>query len=104
MLKLVFFAPVAAVEKVKQALFAKGAGRDDKYKNSCWQVSGQLEYIPLPASDPDVGEQGEQVQTEEYRVEMLCQEQFIKSVIEELHRVHPYEKPAYEIYPLIQKL
>jgi structural hemagglutinin/hemolysin toxin protein RtxA len=103
MYKLVVFVPATHLEKVKNALFARGAGRSANYSHCCWQTLGQMQYLPLPSSDPAVGKPGEMVATQEYKVEMVCEEQYLSSVIAELKKVHPYEEPAYEIYKLEQR-
>jgi len=100
MYKLIVFVPETALEKVKQALFTKGAGKDDKYSHCCWQTLGQMQFKPLAESEPVFGKIGEITTTKEYRVEMICQESLLKEVIAELLRVHPYERPAYEVYRL----
>jgi len=98
--KLVFFVPETHLDTVKDALFAKGAGKDKKYSHCCWQVCGQMQFKPLPGSEPAIGETNELARTQEYRVEMICQEALLTEVLAELHRVHPYEMPAYEVYRL----
>ncbi|MDF2867351.1 MAG: NGG1p interacting factor [Gammaproteobacteria bacterium] len=102
MYKLVFFVPESHLESVKNALFACGAGKTAKYSHCCWQIRGQMQFKPLPTSEPAVGERGTLTMTEEYRVEMICEEIHLKRVISELKKVHPYEEPAYEIYELEQ--
>ncbi len=34
---------------------------------------------------------------DEYLVEMICEEKYIKAVITALKKSHPYEEPAYSI-------
>ncbi len=102
MYKLVCFVPKSHLELVKSALFACGAGKTTKYSHCCWQTLGQMQFKPLAASDPKVGEQHKLSLSEEYRVEMVCEEKYLKQVINELKKVHPYEEPAYEVYKLEQ--
>lgn len=103
MYKLVLFVPESHLAQVKEALFAKGAGRTAKYSHCCWQTLGQMQFKPLAASDPAIGKQGELAITQEYRVEMVCAEKDLKAVVAELRQVHPYEEPAYEVYRLEQE-
>ncbi|MCD6040200.1 MAG: hypothetical protein K0S27_1600 [Gammaproteobacteria bacterium] len=100
MYKIVFFVPEEALETVKKALFAKGAGRSKKYSHACWQVLGHMQYKPLAQSKPAIGNEGEFIITNEYRVEMTCEVHLLEEIIAQLHSVHPYEEPAYEIYPI----
>jgi hypothetical protein len=104
MYKLVFFVPEEALENVKKALFEKGAGKTRKYSGACWQVLGHMQYKALAPSSPAIGEAGEFIITNEYRVEMVCEAHLLQEVLAELHKIHPYEEPAYEIYPLVTSI
>ena len=95
---LVFYVPEDHCECVKRALFEKGAGRYGKYDSCSWQVKGDGQYRPLKGSDPFLGTEGEVEKVSEYRVEMVCREEFLKDVIEELIKVHPYEEVAYHVW------
>jgi len=94
---LIFYVPLSHLEKVKNALFAKGAGRYEKYDRCSWEVSGTGQFRPLPGSNPFSGKVGNNKKIDEYRVEMICKENILKDVINELISVHPYEEPVYHI-------
>jgi hypothetical protein len=100
MYKLVFFVPEQYKEQVKTALFAHGAGRYEGYDCCCWESLGQGQFRPLEGSKPFIGQQGEIETVSEYRVEMLCSEPHIKNVLQALIKHHPYETPAYEVWPI----
>lgn len=101
MYKLCFFVPDTHVEKVKNALFIKGAGRIGQYDHCSWQVLGVGQFKPLKGSDPFLGIQDKIECVAEYKVEMVCEEHLMSAVIIELIEKHPYEEPAYEIYPIL---
>ncbi len=98
MYKLVFFVPQDQKEFVKEALFAVGAGRYARYDYCSWEVEGDGQFRPLEGSNPFVGTLGEIERVREYRVEMICRDELVLKVIEQLIEVHPYEEPAYEVY------
>lgn len=100
MLKLVFFVPEQAVEEVKQAVFAQGAGKLGDYDQCAWQTLGVGQFRPLAGSRPFIGEQDVVEVVAEYRVEMLVDEALIYQVIAALKQAHPYEEPAYEVIRL----
>ena len=100
MYKISFYVPDNAVEIVKQALFAAGAGRIGNYDSCCWQVLGSGQFRPLENSSPAIGKTGEVETVSEYRVEMVCEDRIIKEVIEALRQSHPYEEPAYDVVKL----
>ena len=100
MYKLSFFVPESHVEEVKAALFAQGAGKIGEYDCCAWQVLGTGQFKPLPGSQPFIGVTEKITRLEEYKVEMVCDEQLIKQIVTTLLQVHPYEEPAYEVYPI----
>lgn len=94
MYKICFFVPETHVEKVKNALFDKGAGNFGKYDRCAWQVLGQGQFRGLECSTPFLGKQGEVEKVMEYKVEMVCQDEILREVVRTLLDVHPYEQPA----------
>lgn len=100
MYKLVFFVPPEHLEEVKAAVFGAGAGRIGDYSECCWQVLGRGQFKPLEGSKPFIGDQGKTEQVPEYRVEMVCDDELIKTVVKALLDSHPYEEPAYDVWQL----
>ena len=100
MFKLCFFVPESHVELVKDALFEQGAGKIGDYDCCAWQVLGAGQFRPLQGSQPYIGETEKITRLSEYKVEMVCADQLIKQVVKTLLQVHPYEEPAYEVYPV----
>lgn len=98
LLKLVFFVPESHKDTVKQAIFDAGAGRYDGYDCCSWESQGQGQFRPLDGSDPFIGKQGEVERVAEFRVETVCPESGIKSILRALISAHPYETPAYEVW------
>ncbi|WP_315982304.1 NGG1p interacting factor NIF3 [Aliamphritea spongicola] len=95
-----FFVPEDSLETVKEALFTAGAGRIGDYDNCCWQVLGQGQFRPLEGSNPHIGSVHKVERLAEWKVELVCEDSLISSVVEELKRSHPYEEVAYEVYKL----
>ncbi len=103
MYRLNFYVPEENLEEVKEALFAAGAGKIGNYEKCCWQVPGTGQFLPMENSNPAIGKQGKTEQLQEYKVEMVCSEQFVTAVVEALLKAHPYEEPAYDIVKVITK-
>jgi hypothetical protein len=99
--KLVFFVPETHLEPVKSAVFAAGAGRIGDYDSCAWQTLGQGQFRPLPGSQPFIGQSGELERVAEYRVELVCADEHIKQAVKALRSAHPYEEPAFDVYPLL---
>lgn len=102
MVKLEFYVPESHLESVKQAVFTEGAGQIGEYAECCWQTRGEGQYRPLEASDPAFGERGVLNKVVEYKVEMVCADQYISAAIQALIKAHPYEEPAYQIWKLAE--
>lgn len=98
--KLCFYVPESHLESVKLAVFAAGAGRIGDYDSCCWQTKGQGQFRPLAGANPYIGTTGEVERVEEYKVEMVVEDALIQSVLAALVKAHPYEEPAYDLWPL----
>ena len=101
MYKLTVFIPDAALEQVKSALFAAGAGTIGNYEQCCWQVQGSGQFMPMAGSQPNIGAQDALESVEEWRVEMVVAIAYIKEVVEALKQAHPYETPAYDVIEVL---
>lgn len=101
MYKLSFYVPASHAEAVKQALFEQGAGRIGHYDRCAWQVLGEGQFRPLAGSAPYLGQVGELEKVAEYKIEMVCADELIKTVVQTLLACHPYQQPAYEVYKIL---
>lgn len=101
MFKLTVYVPSSHLQQLKQVLFAAGAGRQGNYDNCCWQSLGQGQFRPLPGSTPFLGATNKLETVAEYKLELLCAEQFKTAVIAALVSAHPYESPAYDFVQLV---
>ena len=101
MYKLTVFIPEEALEKVKAALFAAGAGTIGNYEQCCWQVKGEGQFMPLAGSNPHLGSQNKLEKVAEWRVEIVVKTSMIAEVIKALKQAHPYETPAYDVLEVL---
>jgi hypothetical protein len=100
MYKLVFFVPETHKETVKEAIFSAGAGRYQAYDCCAWETLGMGQFRPLEGSQPFLGTQNKIENVAEYRVEIICSDDVMKTVLSALIDAHPYEVPAYEVWPV----
>ncbi|KAI9788566.1 MAG: hypothetical protein M1816_006815 [Peltula sp. TS41687] len=101
--KLVFTAPHAPLEAIKDAIFGVGAGTypGAKYSRVCFQTPGFTQFLPdgQRGARPHIGTPDTLETVEEMRVEILCVGRDVMlRAVEALKRTHPYEEPAYEVY------
>ncbi len=98
--KVVVFVPDAALARVADAMFAAGAGRIGQYSECSFRLAGTGTFFGSEATNPAVGEKGRREEVSEWRLEAVCPEGDAERVVAAIRRSHPYEEPAYDVYPL----
>jgi hypothetical protein len=99
--KLVVFVPATALDAVRDALFAAGAGRIGDYERCSWYTEGTGTFLGGEGSSPTVGARGREERVPELRLETVYPAERHDEVIAALRRAHPYEEPAFDVYGLL---
>ena len=99
--KLVVFVPREALDPVREALFAAGAGRIGDYERCSWYTAGTGTFQGGESTSPNVGEAGREERVAELRLETVFPEELLDEVVAALRKAHPYEEPAYDVYALL---
>jgi hypothetical protein len=99
--KLVVFVPREALDAVRDALFAAGAGQIGDYERCSWYTQGTGTFLGGENADPSVGRKGREERVAELRLETVFPEERQDDVVAALRAAHPYEEPAFDIYPLL---
>jgi hypothetical protein len=99
--KLVVFVPAEALDAVRDAVFEAGAGRIGEYERCSWYTDGTGTFLGGEASDPAIGERGREERVPELRLETVFPEERHDAIVAALRRAHPYEEPAFDVYPLL---
>ena len=94
--KLIYFVPRSHLELTKNSLFKIGCGVQGNYSHCSWEVEGTGQFLPEDLSNPTLGDVGKISRIQEFRVEILCPENFLEVARDTLLKNHPYEHPAYE--------
>jgi hypothetical protein len=100
LLKVVTFVPVSHAPTVREALFAAGAGHIGNYDCCSYNIMGEGSFRGQADTKPFVGEPLKLHFEPEIRIETICPRNLLPQVIKAMLQVHPYEEPAYDIYPL----
>ena len=100
LLKLVFFVPVDHADKVREKIFAEGAGYIGNYDMCSFNVEGTGTFRASENAKPFIGKKGEIHFEKEIRVETILPAFLQNKIISALIQTHPYEEVAYDIYPL----
>ena len=98
--KLVVFVPAEALEAVRDALFAAGAGRIGEYERCSWYTAGTGTFVAGEAASPAIGAPGREERVPELRLETVYPVEREAEVVAALSDAHPYEEPAFDLYPL----
>lgn len=103
LIKLVTFVPAGHIGKVRDAVFAAGAGNIGNYDSCAYYLSGEGSFRGNEDSDPFTGRKGELHFEAETRFETILPAYLKNAAVKALTEAHPYEEPAYDIYPLMNE-
>jgi dinuclear metal center YbgI/SA1388 family protein len=98
--KLVVFVPVNHADTVRNALFDAGAGHIGNYDWCSFNNNGYGTFRAMEGANPFVGMVGKLHTENETRIETIFPSAYQKAVIQALLKSHPYEEPAFDIYPV----
>lgn len=98
--KLVGFIPAEAAEAVAEAVFASGAGRIGDYRECAFSTEGVGWFTPMAHSHPAVGEVSKPERAPELRWETVVPRGRLAHAIKAFTETHPYEEPAFDVYPV----
>lgn len=100
LLKLVTFVPTEQAERVRKALFAAGCGNIGGYDSCSYNLKGEGTFRAGENTHPFCGSIGELHREEEVRIETILPSYKKGEVVRALLSAHPYEEPAFDLYPL----
>ena len=101
LVKLVTFVPYAQADAVREALFAAGCGNIGDYDSCSYNLKGEGTFRAKEGTHPFCGIIGELHHEEEVRIETILPSFKKAETIKALLAAHPYEEPAFDIYPLL---
>jgi hypothetical protein len=84
----------------RDAVFEAGGGRIGEYERCSWYTAGTGTFLGGEETDPSIGEPGQEEHVPELRVETVVPEELVDDAVAALVDAHPYEEPAYDVYPL----
>jgi dinuclear metal center YbgI/SA1388 family protein len=98
--KLVVFVPEGHLDQVRTAMFpySEKLGR---YSDCSFAAAGEGTFTPLQGATPFIGAVGALERAREQRLELLVSRPNLPRAVKALLAAHPYEEPAFDIYPLL---
>ncbi|MFR6643964.1 MAG: Nif3-like dinuclear metal center hexameric protein, partial [Megasphaera sp.] len=70
------------------------------YSDCSFTVKGEGRFKPHEGTNPFIGSVGKVETVAEERIETIVPESLLNQVLPAMVKAHPYEEPAYDIYPL----
>jgi dinuclear metal center YbgI/SA1388 family protein len=102
LVKLSVFVPKGHEEEVMNAIF-RFSGFIGNYSDCSFQTGGIGTFKPLNGAAPFLGEIGKREYAEEIRIEVLLRKGDVNAAVRSLISAHPYEEPAFDLFPLMNK-
>ncbi len=99
-LKLVVFVPADYKKIVADAIFNAGGGIIGEYENCSFSSVGKGTFKGSANSNPAIGEKEKFTEVDEIKIEVIVENRKLSDVISSMLKVHPYEEPAFDVYPL----
>jgi hypothetical protein len=99
--KLVVFVPAVALDAVRDAIFAAGAGGIGAYERCSRYTEGTGTFFGGESTDPAIGRGGVEERVAELRLETVFPVERHDEIVSALRAAHPYEEPAFDVYELV---
>jgi dinuclear metal center YbgI/SA1388 family protein len=99
--KVAVFVPRGELERVRSAAFEAGAGWIGNYSGCSFALEGMGTFHPEEGASPTKGQAGRDERVQELRLEISVPSKALGAVLAGVRKVHPYEEPAIDVYPVI---
>lgn len=100
-MKIVVFVPSSHADGVRRALAESGCGHIGNYDFCSFSTKGTGRFRGLKGAKPFLGKAGRVERIAEERIETICPKAKLVKILAALKKAHPYEKPAVDVYPLL---
>lgn len=97
--KIAVYVPESHSDALRKALADSGAGYIGKYSDCSFTTKGEGRFKAHEGANPFIGSVGNVETVAEERIETIVPERGLKKVLKAMIAAHPYEEPAYDIYP-----
>lgn len=101
--KIVVFVPEDKLDILSNEVFSAGGGVIGEYNSCSFRLSGQGTFRGSNKTNPKVGKKLNFEKVNEIRLEFIADSWNLNKVINAIIKTHPYEEPAFDIYPLKNK-
>ena len=97
MKKITIHTPETHTNIILDTINQSGAGVIRNYDYCSFITKGIGTFRPLKGSSPAVGESDKINFVPEDKIELVCPDELLETVISDIKKVHPYEEMAYDV-------
>ena len=101
--KICVTVPMKNVQEVRNVICEEGAGVIGNYTYCSMSTKCIGTFKASESANPYIGTKNKIEFVEEEKLEVVCDINIAKKVVDKLRQVHPYEEPAIDIIPLISE-
>ena len=101
LMKLCTFVPADHADKLRDAVFAAGAGNIGNYSECSFNASGEGTYKAGEGTNPFLGERGKRHTENEIKIEVMFPSWLQPDILKAMFAAHPYEEVAYDLIGLL---
>ena len=101
--KIFVMVPCSHTEQVRDVILNAGAGIIGNYSFCSTTTKSIGTFMPNDNANPYLGSKNKMEYVEEDKLEVICDVDKVKKVLEKLREAHPYEEPAIDIVPVIDE-
>ena len=103
-IKIAVMVPEGYVDQVREAMCSAGCGTIGNYTHCTMATTITGTFVAADEAHPFVGQNGVLESYQETKLEAICDISKAKAVLAAIRKVHPYEEPGIDIYPLIDEI
>lgn len=101
LVKIVVFVPLENADELRKAIGEAGAGVIGEYSFCSYSVKGVGRFLPSNNANPHIGSSGKFEFVDEERIEVQCEKDQVKRIVDIIKKVHPYEEVVVDVYQLL---
>lgn len=95
--KLAIYTPESSCEVVKARLLEINKFSTENYEKVSYSTEVVETFLPKDKAKPSIGKNGELETIKSSKIEIITNRKDVKSILNAIKKVHPYEEPGYEI-------
>lgn len=101
--KIIVMVPGENTQEIREAVCAEGAGIIGNYSYCITSTKSVGTFKASNNANPYIGEKEKLEFVDEEKLEVVCDINIAKIVLNKIRKVHPYEEPGIDIIPLIDE-